>query len=853
MLQGKITGVPTVQYDGERFDHWQTTFWTLMAGYDRSRFLATPLDEVQPLKAEKDDPQAVAAANNKTYSSLYLSLPQKKQKLITKYGPMKNKNVARTYEAWVEIAKSAEEVTMESKWDVEDQWKQLKLGNPTAGKWKSDMEALQTEIDSVSDKLERQYQAPTSPEEKCKLLLTGALTGDYKVAIQIQMNEIKKLDQIEETHWDALKATFLAEAGRKDRDGEQPEQARYHKAFTATSKTDRDTRRCFKCNEVGHIKPNCPKKQGNPENAKSKGGKDREACRNFKKGRCNRGANCRFSHDNVADNKKPSEAGFVVCSFPVVKMSMATTKNLKTKLWGLDTFATSHMTPFEETLEDRKNTVAKILAANGITTATVAGKCILRSSFSGNLVRLEDVLLVKTLPFPLVSAKRLFKAGLRAGIQEHDPNYGKITDSAGQVICDITFIDGLPFLDMETLGGSTSPTPQISLPTVDLCDHTRFGHRSNEALERLKRVGAWSRPSSGCEVCAKGKQAKKKLPGTGRKPASKPLEKTHADLGSFSEPTIGGATAWMGLVDDKTRFKTAYLLKTKSSNETIGAVSRYKKLNEKRLQPLKMMEFQADGGSNFTAETTIDWLESDGIEFHQTPRGDAAYNGVAERFQRSCKEMARCMLLQGNLPGKFAGAAICYATDLLNMTTCPPDDPDKTCYEAWHGRKPYVGKDKILPFGCQAYAVKMDANRQPIAAERSDTCVFIGRHQHTGKAQLYNLKTGRVVNSRHVKAFPDIFPFANPSSEEAQPCQYDDFFSDDEPLPRVETDADESDRRRKQRRRAKRALKTRRLKKARLKKKQKTRRRRVLTMTWSTRTTKGSQPYAGFPSTGGGK
>ncbi|KZC07337.1 Copia protein, partial [Dufourea novaeangliae] len=64
-------------------------------------------------------------------------------------------------------------------------------------------------------------------------------------------------------------------------------------------------------------------------------------------------------------------------------------------------------------------------------------------------------------------------------------------------------------------------------------------------------------------------------------------------------------------------------------------------------------------------------------------------NGVAERANRTLVEMARCMMLQANLPESLWAEAVNTATYLRNRnaTKCLEGI---TPIEAWSQRKPYV-------------------------------------------------------------------------------------------------------------------------------------------------------------------
>ena len=89
--------------------------------------------------------------------------------------------------------------------------------------------------------------------------------------------------------------------------------------------------------------------------------------------------------------------------------------------------------------------------------------------------------------------------------------------------------------------------------------------------------------------------------------------------------------------------------------------------------------------------------------------------GVAERKNRSLKEMATCMLEAKNLPPKFWAKDIQYASYIQNRV------PHKylygmTPFEAWSGHNPYVTHFRI--FGSRAWARIPTEKRKALQPQR---------------------------------------------------------------------------------------------------------------------------------------
>ena len=80
------------------------------------------------------------------------------------------------------------------------------------------------------------------------------------------------------------------------------------------------------------------------------------------------------------------------------------------------------------------------------------------------------------------------------------------------------------------------------------------------------------------------------------------------------------------------------------------------------------------------------YLEECGIIPQYTMLGSPSMNGVAERRNKTLKDMVRSMICHSNLPESLWGEALKTAAYILNRV--PTKAAAKTPYELWVGRKP---------------------------------------------------------------------------------------------------------------------------------------------------------------------
>jgi hypothetical protein len=78
-------------------------------------------------------------------------------------------------------------------------------------------------------------------------------------------------------------------------------------------------------------------------------------------------------------------------------------------------------------------------------------------------------------------------------------------------------------------------------------------------------------------------------------------------------------------------------------------------------------------------------------------------NGVAERANQTIVECVRTMIHGAGLGQEFWGEAVTTATYLKNRSPTKLTEHNKTPYEVWTGKKPYLQHLQI--FGTKAYSL----------------------------------------------------------------------------------------------------------------------------------------------------
>lgn len=251
--------------------------------------------------------------------------------------------------------------------------------------------------------------------------------------------------------------------------------------------------------------------------------------------------------------------------------------------------------------------------------------------------------------------------------------------------------------------------------------HARMGHPSSAVLSVLSSVVGFKNNigvlESSCGTCHLAKQTRDVFPVSINK-VDDCFSLIHCDLwGPYREQSTSGARYFLTIVDDFSRAVwTILLLEKKEAPQALKTFCAYadRQFNKK----IKVV--RSDNGPEFMC--LRDFFASQGIT-HQTSCVETPQqNGRVERKHRHILNVARALLLQGQLPKRFWGESILASTYLINRTPTPILQ-NKTPYEILHGQPPIY--DNLRVFGTLCYARKISRGKDKFD-KRSTRCVFLG-------------------------------------------------------------------------------------------------------------------------------
>ena len=149
-----------------------------------------------------------------------------------------------------------------------------------------------------------------------------------------------------------------------------------------------------------------------------------------------------------------------------------------------------------------------------------------------------------------------------------------------------------------------------------------------------------------CESCVESKTTKKSCKSVKRE--SDLLSLIHSDLENLKNTmTRGGKQFYITFIDDYSKYTRIYLFRNK--DEARDAFIKYKNEMENQLSK-KIKRLRTDRGEEYESNPFNSFCEDHGIIHKTTPPYSPEFNGVAERKNKTLKEIMNAMLVSSRAP-----------------------------------------------------------------------------------------------------------------------------------------------------------------------------------------------------------
>lgn len=384
---------------------------------------------------------------------------------------------------------------------------------------------------------------------------------------------------------------------------------------------------------------------------------------------------------------------------------------------------TKHIEKFLKNTEEVSHEIN--LAKKGETIqATKKGNLHVKTENNTNVL-IKDVWVCSGLYNNLLSVRKLEQNGLEVTFKDQQVKIMKnnVVILKGE-LCGNLYIVKLRIYEL---------TEEVNMATDEIwLQHRRMGHSSKY-------------PAPGvCEVCMKGKQTRnpfKPLPA--ERKAKRVLEVVSTDVcGPITPPTHDGKRYYVSFIDHYSHFAICYLLSHKS--EVLEKFKKYYS-HVKTKFGTSIERLRCDNGGEYSSIEFKNFCNKNGIKIQYTIAHNPEQNGVAERYNRTVLNKARCLLFDSELDKSLWGEAVRTAFYLTNRTKtkCVPNN--QTPAELWYGGKPDLNKIKL--FGATAYNLIPKEDRKSKLESHSKKLIMVG-YKDNGY-RLWDPDNQRIVYGRN--------------------------------------------------------------------------------------------------------
>jgi hypothetical protein len=540
----------------------------------------------------------------------------------------------------------------------------------------------------------------------------------------------------------------------------QAEDARVQSEIEKTPKTNKETAKLGAEQQQTHN--TCAKK--NCKNRVKAGTKFCTSCTNKYNARKERQAsgaqqkqNDKPAETNKPDNGNKQKAG-------MMKMFSATeTQSLEDTTWYIDSGCTSHFAKTDLQMSEITPDNTQILIASG-DTIRATKKGTINFQTKSTSISMKDVIHAPKMSNNLFSVAKCTSLNSDRYVifnQDKVEIFEGSLKKDGEVILtgaiDQSGLYAITNLE-QNAKPKNLPEDQIALFSTTakrtLAElHESLGHLSKDqilAIAESTNEFKIADPDAEicCQACDAGKMRRKKFAKVMPARADLPGESIVSDLcGKISPKTLFAEKYVITFIDEKSGYLEVFLAKKKNE-----AIQRFKEVRAKfnNFSGAKVKYFVTDGGGEYVSKEFDGYLRLKGIDHVKSPPNTPQRVGKAERLNRILFDHARAMLKARQMPLRFWGYAILYATYIRNRAILP--GTKQTRYEIFYKKKPSY--KHCLPFGCPVSFSNVD--RQPKKLDdRAFKGIFIGFNDTNHTYEVFNLETNEVVETRDIKFYPD--------------------------------------------------------------------------------------------------
>lgn len=423
-----------------------------------------------------------------------------------------------------------------------------------------------------------------------------------------------------------------------------------------------------------------------------------------------------------------------------------------TSNWYMDSGATSHLTSSPGNLQsvDKLNTRNTVIVGNGSSIPIFSsGKSFIPSTTRP--LHLNNVLVAPNIIKNLISVRKFTKDNWCS--VEFDPFGFSVKDLMSRKTLLRSESSGDLYSVPQHLPGSQEHSAFVAA-TPSLW-HKRLAHANNELLKSLLSSNSFSCNKDSipfCNACQLGKHLKLPFSLSSNK-STKPFDIVHSDLWTSPIASLSGIRYYVLFLDDFTHYLWVYPLRQKSD-----VFSKYLHFSNfiKTQFGVTIKALQCDNGGEYNNSQFTKHLADKGTVFRFSCPHTSQQNGKSERMIRTINNAIRSLLFQAQMSPTYWVEALHVAAHIINIL--PSSSINHTTpHFLLFGRRPTY--DHLRVFGCLCFPNVNHSHLHKLSA-RSTPCLFLGYPINHRGYRCLDLKTNRIIMSRHVVFDETTFPGA---------------------------------------------------------------------------------------------
>ena len=442
--------------------------------------------------------------------------------------------------------------------------------------------------------------------------------------------------------------------------------------------------------------------------------------------------------------------------------------------WYMDSGATSHLAADPGILKSclNKNISHSVIVGNGSQIPVLAtGNTTLHTS--SRPLSLNRILIAPDIVKNLISVRKFTRDNFCS--VEFDPYGFSVKDLNSRAVLMRSNSSG-ELYSLPPSHSKPSPPSQALLSCSPDLWHKRLAHINNNSLRALSSSNsiACNKDSlaTSCEACQMGKQPK--LPfRESNSFAIKPFQLIHSDIWTSPISSPSNIKYYVFFLDDNTHFLWVYPLRRKS--EVFSKFKHFSNYVENQFNS-QIQGVQCDNGGEYDNRQFHDYCDTKGIQMRFTCPHTSQQNGKSERMIRTINNAVRSLLFQAHLAPTYWVEALHVAVHILNILPSAAIQSQIPFTLLFHKAPRY---DHLKVFGCLCFPNLNYSNLHKLAP-RSTPCLFLGYPSNHKGYRCMDLKTNRIIISRHVCFDESIFPAATSKGTSAT---YHFLGAEDEPSP----------------------------------------------------------------------